>query len=162
MDPDETLRYRQALGAFATGVVIVTAQDAGQGAVGLVANSFTSVALDPPLILWCLGDASDRGVYFRSAERFGVSVLAAEQEALSARIARRGQHRLEPSEVTRDPAGLPLIAGALSGLSCRTRERLHVGDHLVIVGEVERFSTGPGDGLTYFRGRYGRAATPQV
>lgn len=159
MDAETTLQYRRALGCFPTGVVIVTAPDAG-GPVGLVVNSFTSVSLHPPLVLYCLGDQSDRGVFFRNAERYVINVLSSEAEALAARYAGRGRNRLEPADVETTTEGLPAVRGALTRLMCRVHERVPLADHLAIVGEVERFETHEGDGLTYFRGRYGRAAAP--
>ncbi len=156
MQPEETLAYRRALSAFATGVVLVTTRDDAGRPVGLVANSFTSVSLSPPRILWCLGDASDRGVWFRDAERFAVNILGAEDEAIARRYTARGRHHLDPSDLDGDPP-LPMVKGALSVLRCRTAERLPIADHLVIVGEVESFEGREGAGLTYFRGAWGRA-----
>ena len=161
MDAETTLQYRRALGCFATGVVIVTAPDA-EGPVGLVVNSFTSVSLHPPLVLYCLGDQSDRGVFFRDAERYVINILGDEAEALAARYAGRGRHRLDADDLHATEDGLPGVQGALTRLSCRARQRTPIADHLAIVGEVERFETHPGDGLTYFRGRYGRALSPET
>lgn len=160
MDAETTLHYRRSLGCFSTGVVLVTAPDAG-GPVGLVVNSFTSVSLHPPLVLYCLGDQSDRGAFFRVAERYVINILSAAAEPMAARYAGRGRHRLEPSDFELGAEGLPMAKGALTRLVCGVHERVPIADHLAIVGEVERFETTIGDGLTYFRGRYGRAATPE-
>lgn len=157
LDAETTLAYRRALSAFATGVVLVTARDDAGRPVGLVANSFTSVSLDPPRILWCLGDRSDRGVWFRGAERFAVNILGSQALALAKRCTVRGRHHLESGDLDGD-ADLPEVKGALSILRCRTAERLPIADHLVIVGEVESFEACEGDdGLTYFRGGWGVA-----
>jgi flavin reductase (DIM6/NTAB) family NADH-FMN oxidoreductase RutF len=153
---DPTLAYRRALSAFATGVVLVTARDEAGRPVGLIANSFTSVSLEPPRILWCLGDHSDRGRWFRRAERFAVNILAAEAEPLARRYTARGRHHLEPDDVEGDEA-FPRVRGALTYLLCRASERLPLADHLVIVGDVERFESREGPGLTYFRSAWGRA-----
>ena len=159
MDAQTTLDYRRALGCFATGVVVVTAPDPA-GPVGLVVNSFTSVSLEPPLVLFCLGDGSDRGVFFRQAPRYVINIMAVDGQVLAARYAARGKHRLEPEDMETLASGLPALRGALTRLECRARDRLPIADHLAIVGEVERFSSVDGDGLTYFRGRYGAAPTP--
>ena len=152
---DEERAYRRALGGFATGVALIATQSAA-GTAGIVVNSFTSVSLKPRLVLWCLGDASDRFSHFADAERWTVNVLAASQAPISARVAQPGAWDI--ADLPMAPlAGLPSLAGALLQLACRTVERRAMGDHLVIVGEVEAYATTPGDGLTYFVGRYGKA-----
>jgi 3-hydroxy-9,10-secoandrosta-1,3,5(10)-triene-9,17-dione monooxygenase reductase component len=154
--------YRRALGAFPTGVAVVTVDDGEGGAVGLTVNSFTSVSLDPRLVAWSLGLASDRGTWFRDAERFVINILGAEGADLAAECARRGHYRLDPALIHRtDPAAPPGVQGALSRLTCRTHQQVKLGDHLLIVGEVTAFESGSGDALTYFRGRYGRAFAPE-
>ena len=162
MDADATHRYRRALSALPTGVTLVTVAD-DRGAVGLVANSFTSLSLEPPLVLWCLGDRSDRGLYFREAERFAVNILQGEGEAIARRYAERGRHRLEPGDFELKGPGLPAVRGAATVLFCRISQRIHVADHLVIVGQVEDWESHdqPAEGLLYFRSRYGRAAIPE-
>lgn len=153
MGEDASLDYRRALGCFATGVTVMTALGAG-GPVGVTVNSFTSVSLAPRLILWCLDLGSERLRAFEAAERFGVNVLEAGQAALSARYAEPGGGILGPHAL--GPGGAPWLEGALARLDCRTRERLTLGDHRVLVGEVEYYDHRMGAGLTYFRGAYGR------
>jgi flavin reductase (DIM6/NTAB) family NADH-FMN oxidoreductase RutF len=160
LDEERRRLYRRALGAFATGVAVVTVAE-GERAMALTVNSFTSVSLDPPLVLWSLGDASDRGVWFREAERFVINVLAADDAELAASCALRGHYELPAGRRDDARAGEPAVAGALSRLYCRTRERIPLGDHLVLVGEVVHFDRRDGDGLIYFRSRYGRAASPE-
>jgi flavin reductase (DIM6/NTAB) family NADH-FMN oxidoreductase RutF len=159
---DETTKglYRQALGCFTTGVAVVTVAD-GAKTVGLTVNSFTSLSLDPPLVLWCLGKASDRGVWFLASDRFVVNVLGAEDAALAASCARRGAYVVDPARVDLSRPGEPAIEGALARLHCRSHERVAIGDHLIMIGEVVSFDSRAGDGLTYFRSRYGRAALPE-
>ncbi len=156
-DVDEGRAYRWALGGFATGVVLITA-DGPMGPAGIIVNSFTSVSLEPRLVLWCLGDASDRFALFAGAEFWGANILAATQHDISARFARPGA--LDAGDLAIDRLGdAPMLKGALTHLACRTRDRRAVGDHLLIVGEVTAFASAEaGDGLTYFRGRYGHAA----
>jgi flavin reductase (DIM6/NTAB) family NADH-FMN oxidoreductase RutF len=149
--------YRRALGGFATGVAVITTADGAGGAIGITINSFTSVSLEPPLVLWCLDDASDRRDPFVVTERFAVNVLGADCADLSDRFARGEEYRLGPEELERGCSDPPRLRRALSRLSCSVRERIQLGDHLVLIGEVTEFDTGEGDGLLYFRGRYGRA-----
>lgn len=158
-DSFDPIAYRKALGAFATGVCVVTA-DTNKGLLGITINSFTSVSLRPPIVLWCLDETSDRWLAFAKADAFAINVLPAEAQALSERFA-RGIAELSPDEVeTVD--GVPALPGALTRIRCAAGERVQSGDHLVIFGHVTGFDTSPGDALTYFRGRYGRAVVPEA
>ena len=159
LDAESRQAYRAALGGFATGVAIITVAD-GDHAVGLTVNSFTSVSLDPPLVLWCLGEASDRGVFFRPAPHFVVNILAQDQQALADRCARRGQYRFEAHELDHTREGRPALPGCVARLWCDTYDQVALGDHVAIIGQVRAFDSFPGDGLSYFRGRYGSALTP--
>ncbi|QQQ19070.1 flavin reductase family protein [Brevundimonas vitis] len=152
----ETLAYRRALGTFATGVCVVTA-DGPQGPIGLTVNSFTSVSLQPRLILWCLDERSERAPVFAAAERFSLHMLAAGDRDRANRFA-RGDWALQDRDHVRQPDSAPHLTQVLARFDCVIHERLPMGDHIIIVGRVERFEAGPGDGLTYFRGRYGIAA----
>ncbi len=153
---DASRDYRHALGAFATGVTVVTAED-DEGPLGLTVNSFTSVSLEPRLVLWCLDDVCDRRHVFHNAERFAVNVLAAGEHDASHRFA-RGAWRLEEGELDQGRTGLPLLKGAVARFECETRERIQMGDHQIIVGEVMAYEALDGEGLVFFRGRYGRFA----
>ena len=148
--------YRQALGCFATGVAVVATRTP-QGVSGITINSFTSVSLNPRIVLWCLDDRSDRYAAFAEAETWGLSILAPDQQDIASRLARQGGHALERGETTDGPDGAPLLPGALAHLACRRWSATAMGDHLVLAGQVTRFAVHNGDGLTYFRGRYGRA-----
>jgi flavin reductase (DIM6/NTAB) family NADH-FMN oxidoreductase RutF len=167
LTPDATNAhlYRAALGAYATGVAVITvAHEQGgheqgahdQGALGMTVNSFTSVSLDPPLVLWCLGDSSDRGVHFRPATSFVVNILGADQQAVADRCAKRGQYQFEHHELDWSHPGRPALKGALTRLWCDMHQQVVLGDHIAIVGKVVAFDTQAGDGLGYFRGRYSR------
>ena len=159
---DEASQYRRALGAYATGVAVVTVAqdplDSEHGAYGVTINSFTSVSLTPRLILWCLDDASERGRLFAKAETFGINVLAEGDRHVSDRFARGDGYRLEADEVKPGPhAGdAPVLKTAVTRLSCKVHARHQMGDHLVIVGEVTDFDTMEGDSLLYYRGKYSR------
>lgn len=155
----DTPAYRRALGGFATGVCVVTAHTTA-GPLGITVNSFTSVSLDPPLILWCLDQKSWRHDAFAAADRFAVHMLPVEDRELSDRFA-WGVCQLSMEEFDSSSAEPPRLKNALTRLECSTANRIVMGDHLAIVGAVERFETRPGDALTYYRGRYGAAPEPQ-
>jgi len=125
---------RDTLGRYATGVAIITASDRGRRA-GLTVNSFTSVSLDPPLVLWCLNETSSTWAVFSAAGHFAVHVLAAEQNGLALAFARPGD-RFAGAPVEPGPYDLPLLSGAIATLVCRREKLIHAGDHLVLIGEV--------------------------
>jgi len=152
--------FRRALGGFATGVCIVTAHTP-EGPLGITVNSFTSVSLAPPLILWCLDEASDRHHLFAAADRFAVHVLPVEDREMSDRFA-KGVSRLSADEFDSEDPEPPRLRNALVRLDCRATQRTPVGDHLVIVGQVERFETRPGAALIYYRGRYSGLEEPET
>ena len=152
--------YRRALGGFATGVCVVTAHT-GEGPFGITVNSFTSVSLRPPLILWCLDRKSDRHDAFASADRFAVHMLPVEDQEMSDRFA-WGVCRLSAEEFDSTSAEPPCLRNALTRLDCTVHDRIIMGDHLTIVGAVSAWETRPGDALTYYRGRYGEAKEPQT
>lgn len=152
IDPRE---FRSALGAFVTGVTIVTTRDAQGRPVGLTANSFNSVSLDPPLILWSLALASASLDAFRQAEYWAVHILASGQEALSARFARRGENKFAGLEVGEGPGGIPLLHGAAARFICRTAFEYEGGDHAIFVGRVEQFDRIALPPLVYHQGQYG-------
>ena len=153
--PEDAAEYRRALGAFATGVCVVTADTEG-GPLGITINSFTSVSLTPRLVLWCLDEKSERWGAFATAERFAIHVLASDQQALSKRFA-KGISRLEADEATLTPGEPPKLTGVAARFDCRTHKRFQMGDHMIVVGEVEGFEAADAPTLTYFRGAYGIA-----
>ena len=148
-------RFRDALGHFATGVAIVTARGSHGAPLGLTVNSFASVSLDPPLVLWSLDRASDRFQAFMRVEHFAVNILGAAHRALSQRLSRKGEGSLE-GEPLRDGAhGVPMLAGAIANFECRVEHRHDGGDHVIFVGRVLDFAhKAHGNPLVYYRGRY--------
>lgn len=151
--------FRHAMGAFATGVTVVSAARDGGRMSGITVNSLTSVSLDPPLLLWCLGDQSERYDVFAEAERWGVTVLGADDEAMALRFARAETETIAEHEAELR-AGAPLLRAGVAHFVCRTHDRRAAGDHLIIIGEVLDARVKPGATLTFFRGRYGRADDP--
>jgi flavin reductase (DIM6/NTAB) family NADH-FMN oxidoreductase RutF len=153
---EDAKTYRQALGTFATGVCVVTA-DTPTGPVGITVNSFTSVSLVPRLVLWCLDQGSERALLFAAAERYVIQVLQAGQRDAAARFA-KGNRALAESEVRR-VAGAPRLANSLAWFACEAERQVHAGDHLIILGRVLAFDAAPGEGLTFHRGRFGVTET---
>ena len=145
---------RNVLGRYATGVVVVTCRSSSDGQpVAVTINSFTSVSLDPPLILWCLALRSARRAEFAAAGHFAVHVLAASQRDLAIRFA-GPVDRLHGLPVTTGPHGLPMLPGTAATLVCRRAGLLVAGDHLVVLGEVESFASTPGPTLVFADGAF--------
>ena len=147
--------FRAALGSFVTGVTIVTASDDSGCDVGVTANSFNSVSLDPPMVLWSLARKSASLPVFAKASHFAVHILAADQEELSNRFARSGMDKFAGLEIDRGAGRAPLLPGAAARFQCRTAFQHDGGDHVIFVGEVLRFDHDPhGTPLLFWRGDY--------
>lgn len=148
---------RRALGAFATGVTIVTARARAGGApVGFTANSFTSVSLEPPLLLVCLAHTARSYRVFREAEGFAVNVLAAEQEAVARLFATPGADKFAATPWHAGVSGAPLIEGCLATFDCAMHQRLTAGDHDILMGRVLAFSRQEGEALLFHGGAFQR------
>ncbi|AXX31816.1 Nitrilotriacetate monooxygenase component B [Actinosynnema pretiosum subsp. pretiosum] len=158
MSTIDRARFRQVMGHVPTGVVVITSQDPGGRPVGLACNSFTSVSLDPPLVLFCAAGGSSTLPALRAAGAFRVNVLEAGQESLCRRFATRGVDRFAGVDWT--PAhGGPRLAGAVAGMDCAVLEEHAAGDHVIVVGRVLRLAeTTGGAPLVFHRGRYGSFA----
>jgi flavin reductase (DIM6/NTAB) family NADH-FMN oxidoreductase RutF len=154
--PDfSALEFRASLAMFATGVTIVTARSASGELVGLTANSFNSVSLSPPLVLWSLGRAAGSMAAFSNGMHYAVNVLAADQQALAEQFAARGTDRWAGVDFTEGVSGAPLLAGAAASFECFNRSQYAEGDHVIFVGEVERCSHRAGASpLLYHGGRF--------
>lgn len=146
--------FRQACGRFATGVAIASAVDAAGTPHGLTVSSFTSVSLDPPLILICLGHAVTSIEVFRGARYFAVNVLAEEQRDIADRFARKGFDRFDGLKWSAGASGAPLLAGALATMECVVRQRVAAGDHDILVGEMVGAHAADGAPLIYFSSRF--------
>jgi flavin reductase (DIM6/NTAB) family NADH-FMN oxidoreductase RutF len=146
------LEFRTALGMFATGVTIVTARTAEGRVIGLTANSFNSVSLDPPLVLWSLSQAAASLPAFRAGSHYAINVLAADQKELAERFAAKGADRWRDVGFTEGSCGAPLLDGASATFECFNRSRYEEGDHVIFVGEVERCSWRPGASPLLFHG----------
>jgi flavin reductase (DIM6/NTAB) family NADH-FMN oxidoreductase RutF len=153
--PDRKREFRDALGRFATGVTVVTTV-CPDGPVGITANSFASVSLDPPIVLWSIGRHSSRFAAFADCERFAVHVLAADQIDLSRRFARSNGEAFSGLPIETNADGVPLLPGCLSRFECTRLAAHDGGDHLIVVARVTAASLRDGDPLVFSRGGYGR------
>lgn len=146
---------RDAFGCFATGVTIVTGFDADGTPVGFTANSFTSVSLDPPLLLVCPGKSASSLPAIRRTGLFGVSVLSDAQRAIAERFAMRGVDRFAEGEWVESESGVRLLEGACANFACTLVNDIEAGDHQVLIGRIDSFrSAGERHPLMYLRGRY--------
>lgn len=154
-----TREFRAVCGQFATGVTVVTGRLDNGDPVGVTVNSFTSVSLEPPLILFCL----DRGALsfdaFSLNSSFVVNILATDQEWLSNQFAKQGGDKFVGVDYTDNDHGVPVLSGCLATIECRMHAVYEGGDHQIIVGDVVRLENkGEGSPLIYFRGNYERLA----
>lgn len=131
---------RSAFGRFATGVTIVTCRDADGQPVGLTANSFSSLSLDPPLLLWSLRRESPSLAAFEAASHFVVNVLAESQVDLSRTFASRRADKFADGQWSEGLGGAPVLAGCAAVFECRTEQRLEGGDHRLFIGRVLRIA----------------------
>jgi flavin reductase (DIM6/NTAB) family NADH-FMN oxidoreductase RutF len=145
---------RNALGAFATGVTVVTASPDQGGRVGVTANSFTSLSLEPPLVLWCLARDSSNLEAFRRAGHFAVNVLAVGQHHLSRLFATSGVDKFAGVEVRPGVHGIPLLDGCLAHYVCRSVRQIDAGDHVIFIGEIESYELSEGEPLVFHSGSY--------
>lgn len=152
----DPLAFRNALGSFATGVTIVTARDESGAPVGLTANSFNSVSLDPPMVLWSLSLHSGSLPVFRDAENWAVHILAADQQPMSDRFATPGVDKFDGLALGDGPEGAPRIEGCAARFGCRARFEYEGGDHAIFLGEVIDFDRREAEPLIYHGGQYGR------
>jgi len=148
--------FRQALGAFATGVCLITVNDERSGCLALTANSFSSVSLDPPLVLWSIQNNSECFREYTDCSHFGIYILSASQEHLSNRYAQKGRHGIDAADFNSDRLATPLLRNALAQFSCKTHSIIDAGDHQIVIGEVIAYTTDDRDPLIFHGGRYDR------
>lgn len=151
---NETLSYRQCLGKFATGVTVVTCADHLGRPCGITANSFSSVSLEPPLVLWNIAKVSNSLGAYLAARHFAVNVLTLSQRDLAIHFARSDHTLFDNVDYSLSEDGVALLPDTLACLECKTTALHDSGDHYIIVGEVERFRHVDGDPLLFFDGRY--------
>ena len=150
--PFDSGAFRAALGRFATGITIITCWHDGQP-MGITANSFASVSLDPPLVLWSPAKASRRHLAFSQATHFAIHILEAGQEALCHSFARPGDG-FKNLEWQTGAQNVPLFAGCLARFECSLYAQHDAGDHTIIIGHVDRFEKNEGTPLVFSQGAY--------
>ena len=153
MTEEDVLDLRQCLGKFATGVTVVTCHGA-LGPCGITANSFSSVSLEPPLVLWNIAKVSNSLQAYLVAEHFAINVLGSEQKEISHHFAQSDHTRFNGIEYQTSEHGVPLIPGSVACFECRTHQIHDCGDHYIIIGEVENFRSNDGEPLLFYGGDY--------
>ncbi len=146
--------YRRALGCFATGVGVVTAIDRNGEKVGITINSFNSVSLDPPLILWSIAEESSSFATFVEAEHFALNVLAVHQRDVCQRFSVAGANQFDGLDCNEGIAGVPILPDYSAVFECRTEHRYDGGDHVILVGRVLNVEDRKTDPLIFYRGRF--------
>jgi flavin reductase (DIM6/NTAB) family NADH-FMN oxidoreductase RutF len=141
-------------GTFLTGVTVVTTREADGAPRGMTANSFTSVSLDPPLVLVCIGRGSSNIDAFQAADHFAVNILGDGQSEVATAFAARGIDRFATVTHRAASTGAPVLEDCLSWFDCTLHQRVDAGDHVILIGRVEDFGTRPSDPLGFCRGRF--------
>ncbi|WP_171210633.1 flavin reductase family protein [Ruegeria sp. HKCCA5426] len=150
---DQSAAFREALGCFGTGVTVVTTNTA-QGPRAITVNSFSSVSLDPPLVLWCLAKDSNRYDAFKDCRHYSIHVMAEEQQEQAVKFARNGEDFSHADWVS-DHIGRPQLENCLARFDCHLHACHEAGDHLILVGQVEKVMYRTGKGLIFKRGQFG-------
>lgn len=151
IDPRE---LRNTLGEFATGVTVVTAPGTDGKPVGITANSFSSLSLDPPLVLWSLALKSSNVKLFSEGNSFAINILGSQHQELALQFARPMEDKFEGVDYIENAAQVPLLDGALAHLECTVSFTKELGDHLLIVGKVDAIASAPGEPLLFHRGAF--------
>ena len=158
----DTAALRRALGCFVTGVTVVTARGPGGVPHGFTASSFTSVSLDPPLVLVCVGHEVEGLDVYRRCSEFAVNVLGDSQRALSDRFATERPDRFAGVRWREGSRGVPILEGCIASLECASWRRIEAGDHMILVGRVLRCEDSDDRPLAYWRGSYRRLPPERV
>ncbi len=154
----DPIAFRMALGRFVTGVTVVTTLDEADAPIGLTANSFNSVSLDPPLVLWSLSRRSINLPVFERASHFAINVLSVDQKHLSDRFARPVEDRFRDVDWRPGAGGAPVLGGCAAVFECASEQRYEGGDHVIFIGRVERFDHENRVPLAYHAGGYATTA----
>ncbi|MEQ9520844.1 MAG: flavin reductase family protein [Parvibaculum sp.] len=152
---DQKRAFRNALGEFATGVAVVTTMVEGEAPIGLTINSFSSVSLEPPLVLWCLDKGSDTVDLFTRTKGFTINILSVEQQAISGQLSQTGNHGLAGLDLVEGANQCPRLVGVPAAFECEVDARHDAGDHIILVGRVVSFHRDEAHApLIYHRGGY--------
>ncbi|WP_062310748.1 flavin reductase family protein [Polynucleobacter sinensis] len=156
-DKFDSRELRNVLGCFGTGVTVVTTVANSGERIGLTANSFSSVSLDPPIVLWSLGKQSRNLSVFQESGRFVINVLGVDQLHLSNQFAKPSDDRFAGVEHSAGLGGLPVIHGCAANIECETLSAQEVGDHILFLGKIVRYSYLKKDTLLFCNGAYAKA-----
>lgn len=156
----DPVALRRAFGTFLTGVTVITTYDAEGRPRGMTANSFTSVSLDPPLLLVCVGKGASSFPAFETSDCFAVNLLHEDQRDLSNLFASKSSDKFSDVAHDRVHTGAPILADSLTWFDCSVHQRVEAGDHLVLIGQVHAFGTSPRAPLAFCRGRYAAVKDP--
>jgi flavin reductase (DIM6/NTAB) family NADH-FMN oxidoreductase RutF len=156
---DDAQQLRECLGKFATGITVVTCTNADGRPRGMTANSFSSVSLEPPLVLWNIAKVSNSLPSFLNAEHFAINILAGDQQEMSSHFASTDHTLFDSVEFRMSDNGVPILPNTLACLECRTYQVHDCGDHFIIIGEVESFRSNDRTPLLFFAGEYADLAT---
>lgn len=151
----DTAAFRRALSQFATGVTVITTTAADGSFLGLTANSFNSLSLEPPLVLWSLANTASSMPVFTRNSHYVINILAANQEVLAQRFSQRLENRFDGVDFGLSPSGIPILQGTVAWFECHNRSRYPEGDHVIFVGEVENYAVSPQAALVYHGGQFG-------
>ncbi|WP_118184492.1 flavin reductase [Paraburkholderia phosphatilytica] len=156
----DPIALRGAFGTFVTGVTVITTRDAEGRPRGMTANSFTSVSLDPPLLLVCVGKSAASSPAFQASGHFAVNLLRAEQTHVSNLFASKSGDKFASVSHDTVHTGAPVLADCLTWFDCTVHDRVDAGDHMVLIGRVQAFGTSPSAPLGFCRGRYAEVKDP--
>ncbi len=147
--------FRDVLGAFTTGVCIITAHPDGGEPFGVTVNSFASVSLEPPLVLWSLQNDSEMYQAFEQSSQFGVNILRSQQQGLANQYAKKDDHNLSADHFEFGVSGVPIMPATMVSMECEVEARHPGGDHIILVGRVVEFTRRePGQPLLFCAGSY--------
>jgi flavin reductase (DIM6/NTAB) family NADH-FMN oxidoreductase RutF len=158
-DPFRPLK--DALGRFATGVAVAGCANARGGVTAITINSFASVSLEPPLVLWCIENKASTFADFAAAAAYSISILNDRQQGVSERFARHNPKPLSPEEYVVWKSGAPILNERLAAFDCEIVDRHRSGDHVILVGKILQFDSLPGLPLLYFASRYSKGPRAQ-
>ncbi len=153
-DPFRPLK--DAFGRYATGVAVAACANPRGGFTMITINSFASVSLNPPLVLWCIENRASSFEDFAAADSYAISILTDRQQSVSERFASHAPAPLAAGEYEIWTSGAPVLSQRLAGFDCEIADRHSAGDHVILVGRVVAFDSHPGAPLTYFASRYGK------
>lgn len=151
--PETSRAYRTALGRFGTGITVVTTTTP-TGPIAITANSFASVSLEPPMVLWCVAKPSERYDIFVNAQHYAIHIIAENQQDLAVHFAQSGRD-FSNADWTPDANGVPILSGCVARFDCSQAALHDAGDHTIIVGNVSQAMFNSGSGLLHKSGRYG-------